>query len=90
MCGKLLVAVMPDLLAALERHQEITVTPEVREALLSISPATVDRLLHPFRLRHRRQPFRPSPASGKCVISATPRPAVGPPFLQASPISNNF
>lgn len=62
MCGKLLVAAIPNLMAALERHGEMRVNPEVRAALLAISPATVDRLLHPFRLR-RRQPLRASPAS---------------------------
>lgn len=63
MCGKLLVAAIPNLLAALERHGELRVGPEVRAALLAISPATVDRRLHPFRLRRRRQPLRASPAS---------------------------
>jgi len=62
MCGKLLVAAIPDLLAALERHGEMQTDPEVRSALLSISPATVDRLLRPWRT-HRRQPLRVSPAS---------------------------
>lgn len=63
MCGKLLVAAIPNLLAALERHGELGVSPEVRAALLAISPATVDRLLRPFRLGRRRQPLRASPAS---------------------------
>jgi hypothetical protein len=63
MCGKLLVAAIPNLLTALERHGEMGVSPEVRTALLAISPATVDRLLRPFRLGRRRQPLRASPAS---------------------------
>ncbi len=63
MCGKLLVAAIPALLAALERHGELGVSPEVRTALLAVSPATVDRLLHPFRLKRRRQPLRASAAS---------------------------
>lgn len=63
MCGKLLVAAIPDLMAALERHGELRMSPEVRAALLAISPATVDRVLHPFRLKRRRQPLRASPAS---------------------------
>jgi hypothetical protein len=50
MCGKLLAAVMPDLLAALERHGELRVSPEVRELLLIISPSTIDRLLRRQRL----------------------------------------
>jgi hypothetical protein len=63
MCSKLLVAAIPALLPALERHGELHVSPEVRAALLAISPATVDRLLRPFRLRKWRQPQRQSTAS---------------------------
>jgi len=51
MCGKLLVAVMPDLLAALERHGELKVSAGVRGQLLSMSSSTCDRLL---RKQHRR------------------------------------
>jgi hypothetical protein len=63
MCGKLLAAVMPDLLAALERHGELRVNPEVRELLLTISPSTIDRLLRRQRLGKLRQPQRRSPAT---------------------------
>lgn len=62
MCGKLLVAVIPDLLAALERHGELRVTPQVRASLLVISAATIDRLLRPARRALGRQPRRQSPA----------------------------
>ena len=48
MCGKPLVAAIPDLLAALERHGELQAGPEVRAALLAISPATVDRYGHDY------------------------------------------
>jgi len=63
MCGKLLAAVMPDLLGTLERHGEMEVSPEVRELLLTVSPSTIDRLLHRQRLPRLRQPRRQSPAS---------------------------
>lgn len=63
MCGKLLAAVLPDLLAALERHGDLQVSPQVRELLLSISPATIDRLLRRHRRGRLRQPQRRSPAS---------------------------
>ena len=63
MCGKLLVAVLPDLLAALERHGELQAAPQVRAALLAISPATIDRLLRPARRALGRQPRRQSPAA---------------------------
>jgi len=63
MCGKLLAAVMPDLLGALERHGELEVSPQVRELLLAVSPSTIDRLLRRQRLPRLRQPRRQSPAS---------------------------
>ena len=63
MCGKLLAAVIPDLLGALERHGELKVTPEVRRLLLTVSPSTIDRLLRRQRLPRLRQPRRQSPAT---------------------------
>jgi hypothetical protein len=63
MCGKLLAAVMPDLLAALERHGELQVSPEVRALLLQVSPSTIDRLLCKTRTAGLRQPRRQRPAT---------------------------
>lgn len=63
MCGKLLAAIVPDLLAALERHGELRVSPEVRELLVTVSPSTIDRLLRRQRLGRLRQPQRRSPAT---------------------------
>jgi len=62
MCGKLLKGVIPELLEALERHGEIRMRAEVRGALLTVSAATIDRLLRPHRRKQRRQPMRTSPA----------------------------
>jgi hypothetical protein len=45
LCGKRLVAALPGALEALERHEELHVSEEVRGKLLTISAATVDRLL---------------------------------------------
>lgn len=53
MCGKLLAAVMSGLLASLERHDALKLQDELRNLLLSMSAATIDRLL-------KRQPLRPS------------------------------
>jgi len=63
MCGKLLASVMPDLLAALERHGELGVSPEVRALLLQVSPSTIDRLLRRPRTAGLRQPRRQAPAT---------------------------
>jgi hypothetical protein len=44
-CGKRLVPAIPIYLEALERHQELVVSDKKKKLLLTISPATVDRLL---------------------------------------------
>ncbi|HLH74350.1 MAG TPA: transposase family protein [Chloroflexota bacterium] len=48
-CGKRLKAILPDLIAAMERHGHLALDPIVRQHLLTISPATIDRLLAPIR-----------------------------------------
>jgi hypothetical protein len=45
LCGKRLQALLPLLLESLERHGHLALDPEVREKLLTISSATIDRLL---------------------------------------------
>src|SRR5712692_9978687 len=47
-CAKRLVPFLPELIPTLERHGHMVVTDEVREQLLTLSAATVDRLLRPF------------------------------------------
>jgi hypothetical protein len=65
MCGKLLVGAMPSLLQSLERHGELRLAASVRQALLEMSAATIDRLLRPARRAIGRQPRRASaPATG--------------------------
>jgi hypothetical protein len=49
LCGKRLQALLPLLLESLERHGHLALDPEVREKLLMISSATIDRLLAPVR-----------------------------------------
>jgi len=63
MCGKLLAAAMPDLLAALQRHGELGLSEPVRGLLLQASPATIDRLLRRHRRGRLRQPERRRPAT---------------------------
>ena len=45
LCGKRLVAALPETIEALERHGELKLTEELRRQLLSVSAATIDRLL---------------------------------------------
>lgn len=44
-CGKRLAPFLKEVVPVLEGHQEITLEPEVREKLLQISAASIDRLL---------------------------------------------
>ena len=44
-CGKRLKAMIPLLLSAMERHGRLTIDPIVKDKLLSVSAATIDRVL---------------------------------------------
>src|SRR5207247_9233343 len=48
-CGKRLKAILPSLIAAMERHGHLALDPTIRQLLLAASPATLDRLLAPIR-----------------------------------------
>ena len=63
MCGKLLAPVLPALVDGLERHGELRLEQDVREALLSLSAATIDRQLQGWRKHLGRQPRRPASAA---------------------------
>jgi hypothetical protein len=71
LCGKLLKPVLPDLLEALERHGELSVAEEVRSQLLTISAASIDRLLHIHKRDAVRQPHR-QPRSPSSLQSQVP------------------
>jgi hypothetical protein len=64
MCGKLLAAVLPDLVDALEHHGELQLSTAVRTDLLEVSAATIDRLLRRHRHRIGSQPHRVSASGG--------------------------
>ena len=48
-CGKRLKQAIPTFIAAMERHGHLSLEPETRNQLLSMSAATIDRLLRPIR-----------------------------------------
>lgn len=48
-CTKRLMPFLPTLIASLERHGHLHVTDSCRTQLLTMSPATADRYLRPFR-----------------------------------------
>ena len=53
LCGKRLVAIMPELIAKLEQFAELRLTVSTKEKLLRISAASIDRLLQPERRKHQ-------------------------------------
>lgn len=58
-CGKRLRNVIAGLVEAMERHGHLQLDGAVRERLLSMSAATMDRLLHTFRAKGREGRRRP-------------------------------
>ena len=61
-CGKRLKALIPSLLTAMERHGHMKLEATVREHLLQVSAATIDRLLMPVRRsagsRRKKKPVK--------------------------------
>jgi hypothetical protein len=53
LCGKRLAPFLAELVPALEAEGALALESAVRERLLQMSAATIDRRLHPFRLRRR-------------------------------------
>jgi hypothetical protein len=53
LCGKRLAPFLAELVPALETEGAVRLEPTVREVLLQISAATIDRRLRPFRLQRR-------------------------------------
>jgi len=53
-CSKRLVPFIPELIKTLEHHGHLSITTKVRQKLLSVSAATVDRLLKPERQTERK------------------------------------
>ena len=54
LCGKRLAPLLAELVPALEAEGALAVEAAVREPLLAMSAATIDRRLRPFRLQQRR------------------------------------
>ncbi len=53
-CAKRLIPFLPTLVESLERHGHLQLSEESRNQLLSMSPATADRMLRPYRKQERR------------------------------------
>ena len=65
-CGKRLRKVIAGLIDAMERHGHLKLDPAVRESLLSMSAATIDRLLKTVR-RGRPKQGRRKTMNQHCV-----------------------
>jgi Integrase core domain len=52
-CAKRLIPFLPSLVESLERHGHLHLSEEHRAQLLSMSPATADRILRPYRKQER-------------------------------------
>lgn len=64
-CSKRLSPFLPDLLEVLERQGELALDADLKEQLLALSPATIDRLLGPLRPKGLRRPYIPSQATSQ-------------------------
>ena len=62
-CSKRLVPFLPDFVDSLERHGHLRLPADVKEKLLNISPATVDRMLQPERQRIGKSASTTKPGS---------------------------
>lgn len=51
-CGKRLVAILPEIIVKLEEFDELRLDEEIRTKLMRVSAATADRLLQPERRKH--------------------------------------
>lgn len=62
-CSKRLTPYLPELVAVLERHGELHWEAGLRDQVLRLSAATLDRLLRPVRVPGGRRPYTQSPAT---------------------------
>ena len=72
LCGKRLAALLPLLVESLERHGHLALEPGVRQKLLTISSATIDRLLAPVRKSSPANGWRRPPRARSAVARRTP------------------
>lgn len=54
-CSKRLKPFLPEIVAVLERHRELSLSAEVKSQLLRMSRSTIDRCLQPARLAEKRR-----------------------------------
>jgi len=72
LCGKRLQALLPLLVESLESHGHLSLEPSVREALLAMSSATIDRMLAPIRKQSGGNGWRRPPRAYSAVRRRVP------------------
>jgi hypothetical protein len=72
LCGKRLQALLPLLVESLESHGHLSLEPSVREPLLAMSSATIDRLLAPIRKARGGNGWRRPPRAYSAVRRRVP------------------
>lgn len=72
MCSKRLAPYLVEFVGVLERHGELVLASEVREKLVRLSAATIDRLLKPHRDRNLRRPYLSGRRSASTLRSEVP------------------
>jgi hypothetical protein len=93
LCGKRLAPFLAEVVPLLEAHGTLTLSGAVRERLLGMSAATVDRLLQGERRRHGRRPATRQPASATLRAQIPARTSgewagVAPGALQADLVAH--
>ena len=81
-CGKRLKALLPRLLTALEAHGHLALDPLVRQQVLAVSAATIDRLLasvrvHTSQRKQRKRATKPSKQIAVRTFADWKEPAPG-------------
>jgi len=71
LCSKRLHPFLPELLEVMRKCGESKMTVEIEEELCRMSPATIDRLLHPWKLKGGRRSFSAT-RPGSLLRSAIP------------------
>jgi hypothetical protein len=72
LCGKRLAALLPLLVESLEQHGHLNLEPAVREQVLAMSSATIDRLLAPIRKASAANNWRRPPRAYSAVRRRVP------------------
>jgi hypothetical protein len=72
LCGKRLAALLPLLVESLEQHGHLNLEPALREQVLAMSSATIDRLLAPIRKASAANNWRRPPRAYSSVRRRVP------------------